>query len=233
MTAIAPLTPTAAQLDAMVDRFLTWRLPDDFYPDCGISFTKLNHPNSWPVGTNLLTAEQAKAMLLHVLGAPSGGPELLECCAKALAAWEGTGPAIVLDELRAAIAKATGAAAPPQPAEPPPGWKLVLVNDAFDKLMDALIRAEQKDYMPDAMADEWDEFRWKDATLTDEQIQKLEFHRWVREIATGPTPTAGTDEAPRRRNDDNWQDYDQHPAAPKPHGPVSEQFMRHHYGAKK
>jgi hypothetical protein len=30
--------------------------------------------------------------------------ELLEQCTKALAAWEGTGPAIILDDLRAAIA---------------------------------------------------------------------------------------------------------------------------------
>lgn len=38
----------------------------------------------------------------------SAAPELLESCERALAAWEGTGPAIILDELRAAIAKATG-----------------------------------------------------------------------------------------------------------------------------
>ena len=41
----------------------------------------------------------------------AAAPELLGCCIKALAAWEGTGPAILLDDLRAAIAKATGEAA--------------------------------------------------------------------------------------------------------------------------
>ena len=51
----------------MVSRFLTWRLPDDFAPDGGVSFVKPNHPNSWPVGTNLLTATQARQMLEHVL----------------------------------------------------------------------------------------------------------------------------------------------------------------------
>ena len=35
-------------------------------------------------------------------------PELLDCCVKALAAWEGTGPGIDLDTLRSAIKKATG-----------------------------------------------------------------------------------------------------------------------------
>jgi hypothetical protein len=60
--------------DEMVNRFLTWRLPDDFGPDCGIHFTPF-HPNGVtryePVGTNLLTAEQARAMLEHVLAEES------------------------------------------------------------------------------------------------------------------------------------------------------------------
>jgi hypothetical protein len=51
-----------------VDRFLSWRLPDDFAPDAGISFEPNPMPHCWPVGTNLLTATQAKAMLEHVFG---------------------------------------------------------------------------------------------------------------------------------------------------------------------
>lgn len=51
----------------MVDRFLSWRLPDDFYPDGRVSFSRPDDPASWPVGTNLLTATQAKAMLEYVL----------------------------------------------------------------------------------------------------------------------------------------------------------------------
>lgn len=59
---------TAAQhdaaLNAMVDRFLCWQLPRDFGPDCYVRFDreKAEKNNIWPIGTNLLTAEQAKAM---------------------------------------------------------------------------------------------------------------------------------------------------------------------------
>lgn len=68
--------------DEMVQRFLSWPLPDDFCPDGGISFSKTvdtaegridrKHmgPAWWPVGTNLLSAEQARAMLEHVLTTP-------------------------------------------------------------------------------------------------------------------------------------------------------------------
>lgn len=53
--------------DEMVTRFLGWSLPKDFAPDGGISFKPLNHPNCWPVGTNLFTADQARQMLEHIL----------------------------------------------------------------------------------------------------------------------------------------------------------------------
>lgn len=52
----------------MVDRFLAWRLPETFAPDCGISFKRPNDPSfAWPVGTNLLTADEAKEMFEYVL----------------------------------------------------------------------------------------------------------------------------------------------------------------------
>lgn len=66
--------------DEMVSRFLAWNLPKDFFPDGGIKFERKvgtaegerdradMGPGWWPVGTNLLTAEQAKRMLEHVLG---------------------------------------------------------------------------------------------------------------------------------------------------------------------
>lgn len=60
--------------DEMVTRFLGWSLPKDFMPDGGIKFTPVNHPNSWPVGTNVLTADQARQMLEHVLGAVPEAP---------------------------------------------------------------------------------------------------------------------------------------------------------------
>lgn len=60
--------------DDMVNRFLGWRVPEDFNPDGGVEFHRvmpnghLRPPNWWPVGTNLLTAEQARAMLEYVIG---------------------------------------------------------------------------------------------------------------------------------------------------------------------
>lgn len=65
---------TDADIKAMVDRFLTWKLPEDFAPDGGISFkptfndhlpTPMRHE---PSGTNLFTASQAGAMIRHLLG---------------------------------------------------------------------------------------------------------------------------------------------------------------------
>lgn len=53
----------------MIDRFLGWKLPEDFGPDAGISFDQ-EYKEKWgmPTGTNLLNAEQAKGMLDHVVG---------------------------------------------------------------------------------------------------------------------------------------------------------------------
>jgi hypothetical protein len=59
------------QMDAMVNRFLMWRLPPTFGPDCFIAFDRerAKANQSWPVGTNLLTADEARGMLEHVLDA--------------------------------------------------------------------------------------------------------------------------------------------------------------------
>jgi len=57
--------------DEIVNRFLSWPFPKDFAPDGGIGFTPLAH--SWPTGTNLLMAHQARAMLEHVLDVHSQG----------------------------------------------------------------------------------------------------------------------------------------------------------------
>lgn len=72
--------PVAAQphvTDEMVTRFLGWHLPKDFAPDAGISFNPSPNPLCWPVGTNLFTDPQARAMLEYVLqGAPISAPAL-------------------------------------------------------------------------------------------------------------------------------------------------------------
>ena len=64
---------TDAQIKYMVDRFLSWKLPDNFDPDCGISFKRTfnehtAHPMKHsPIGTNLLNANQAEAMVRYML----------------------------------------------------------------------------------------------------------------------------------------------------------------------
>lgn len=56
-------------LDAMVNRFLGWKLPESFGPDCFVHFDRerATKNQSWPIGTNLLNADEARAMLEHVL----------------------------------------------------------------------------------------------------------------------------------------------------------------------
>ena len=49
----------------MIDRFLSWPLPESLCSDPCASMPGYPHRT----GTNLMTAEQAKAMLLHVLAA--------------------------------------------------------------------------------------------------------------------------------------------------------------------
>ncbi len=57
-------------IDELVNRFLAWKLPADFAPDGSVRYSAVYPPDSphWPSGTNLLTAQQAKDMLTHVLG---------------------------------------------------------------------------------------------------------------------------------------------------------------------
>lgn len=67
--------------DDMVTRFLGWPLPKSFAPDCGISFDgrkddQWNKNKTWPVGTNLLTAIETRAMLEHVLAEPAVQPHV-------------------------------------------------------------------------------------------------------------------------------------------------------------
>lgn len=60
------------QIKYMVDRFLGWRLPDNFTPDAGISFKpEFNEHTDYPMrhtpsGTNLFDAEQAETMIRYI-----------------------------------------------------------------------------------------------------------------------------------------------------------------------
>lgn len=72
---------TDEQIKYMVDRFLTWKLPESFNPDGGVSFKKtINEGSAYahtfhPVGTNLLDAQQATAMVRHMIeGMPAAKP---------------------------------------------------------------------------------------------------------------------------------------------------------------
>lgn len=99
-----------AQVKHMVARFLTWRLPENFCPDAGISFkAEFNEHTAWPmkhepIGTNLFDATQAEAMIRHLIeGLPNGcvnhpdravrtnldGDDLCQECADAWARGEG------------------------------------------------------------------------------------------------------------------------------------------------
>ena len=60
---------TDDQIKHMANRFLGWKLPQNFHPDNGISYQRPNyHPSvdATPVGTNLLTATQAEAMVRYM-----------------------------------------------------------------------------------------------------------------------------------------------------------------------
>lgn len=60
---------TEEQINHMVDRFLSWKLPRNFSPDGGISFKNLHPdlPHEWPSGTNLIDYTQAKEMVRHMI----------------------------------------------------------------------------------------------------------------------------------------------------------------------
>lgn len=64
------------QVKHMVNRFLGWKLPEDFRPDCGIHFDamaakKLNPNNAkyQPYGTSLFNYAQAEAMVRYMIAA--------------------------------------------------------------------------------------------------------------------------------------------------------------------
>lgn len=65
---------TEDQIKHMANRFLAWKLPADFNPDNGVRFEPIGNEGiegheyrREPVGTNLLTATQAEAMVRHMI----------------------------------------------------------------------------------------------------------------------------------------------------------------------
>ncbi|WP_292234608.1 hypothetical protein [Mesorhizobium sp.] len=85
---------TEEQIKHMVDRFLMWKLPENFNPDGGIRF-KAEYNVEWnakqgkppqrhePFGTNLFDAVQAEAMVRHMIeGLPAQQAQTLKPCKK-------------------------------------------------------------------------------------------------------------------------------------------------------
>lgn len=75
-----------AQIKHMVNRFLGWRLPENFSPDGGVSFKATYNEGTpyeathQPIGTNILNAAEAEAMVRHMVEgmAPPEREETLE-----------------------------------------------------------------------------------------------------------------------------------------------------------
>lgn len=72
---------TDDQIKHMTNRFLMWKLPENFAPDGGINFEPLGNKgtpheyNREPVGTNLFDYAQAEAMVRHMLEGLPEGPQ--------------------------------------------------------------------------------------------------------------------------------------------------------------
>lgn len=65
-----------AKIKTYADRLMSWPLPKDFSPDCGISFDgrkddEWNKNKTWPIGTNLLSVNQAIQMFEYVMAIPT------------------------------------------------------------------------------------------------------------------------------------------------------------------
>lgn len=80
----AVVVPNEEQIKQIVTRFLSWKLPDDFHPDDGISFepffniewnAKQGKPpqRRTPTGTNLFNHTQALAMVRYIIDGAKGG----------------------------------------------------------------------------------------------------------------------------------------------------------------
>lgn len=60
------ITPPSFDIKKLVDRFLTWKLPDTVRPDACV--LDMNHPfRHLMTGTTLLTADEARQMIEHIL----------------------------------------------------------------------------------------------------------------------------------------------------------------------
>lgn len=123
---------TDDQIKHMVNRFLSWKLPENFNPDNGISAQRPNYGSDvvWsPSGTNLLDYTQAEAMVRHMLDGLENPPlatpaqDEVERFSEAVRAWHnqhgiGTWSLPMRGSIEAGIAALSTPppAATPQPA---------------------------------------------------------------------------------------------------------------------
>ena len=81
---------TEDQIKHLVNRFLGWKLPHNFSPDNGISFTPIAgvdgpHPfRREPVGTNLFSGTEADAMVRYMTEGMPPDHTLMDALVKAL-----------------------------------------------------------------------------------------------------------------------------------------------------
>jgi len=61
--------PKAQIVEEMARRFLGWRIPDSFSPDCYVMFDRerAKANNSWPIGTNIFSLDEAMNMVNYLL----------------------------------------------------------------------------------------------------------------------------------------------------------------------
>ena len=64
-------------IKAAANKLMGWKLPENIYPDCYISFdsAKAKGMHSWPTGTNLFHVGQAVEMLEYCLSEYLAAPE--------------------------------------------------------------------------------------------------------------------------------------------------------------
>lgn len=116
-----------------VSRFLQWELPRTFGPDCGISFDgrkpdQWNPVRQWPVGTNLFTADEARAMFDYCLPTTLSHVEPIPPASASEPTRHPCGHLIVSDECVACVKPAS------EPQAEPPADALVEEESISDML---------------------------------------------------------------------------------------------------
>ena len=194
MTQRSPAPSNEDAIRKLVDRFLGWGLPKDFSPDCGISFKPSDHPNQWPVGTNLFTADQAQKMFEYVLQDALACPRPLvmgeHACRNRKQCWEPCGDLGHHEEYARTVPSET---APPIQAHSKTEFKRLTAMGANVSHADAIKHAancgmEALLKMALAKAEELDLLH---ACNAPEVAKDAERYRWLRDSCGDTEPPDG------------------------------------------